>query len=268
LAEKHTKTKKRGKSTGRKRKWMRRSARKDLEAFTLAVFTWLEMAPQKWEDDWLDQPVQLKFYSPRRRRRPGDKPPLNALGVPVRKTRSHSPQWILPSDASLKFLAESAYPTELLAVVAWDLIKGLRIHTGRMHANNKVHHLFKNKHIAKDGLHKLRSGEKPLLDHLAQSYGYLDADDERIPLKNRKELPAPTKVRQGNRAKTHAERRKPLFQTARKRWPKRPRHLISMTPRMMSYWRAHDCYEEASSAFKADLPVYQHLKRGKPHDED
>lgn len=240
---------------------MRRAARRDLEAFTRAVFTWLEVAPCTWEQDWVSQPVQLKVYFGSKRTRGPGKTPTNALGLPAKKPRKKAPQWIPSTDAARRFVKERAYPIEVLAVAAWDLIKALPIHIGALHGNDKVSDLFRSKETSRRALQLIRAGNKTLLDRLAQAYGYIDADDERIPLKDRKQPPHTEPVRRGNRAKTHAERRKPMHLSVRKRWPKPPPHLLDMPPRMLSYWRTHACYEEAMNAFKSALPVFRPSRR-------
>lgn len=256
MVEKHTK-KRVGKSTGRKSKWARRSARKDLEAFACSVFTWFEVAPQRGEDEWIEQPVGLRVYYRRSHRLRRGKASLNSQRLPA---KDRPPRWILPTNAARAFVMQSVYPIELLAVVAWDLIKTLPIHKGRLHGNRKAYPSLRTKEAGKRFLKLIRSGSKTALDHLAQSYGYIDADDERMPLASRKNLPRATKVRRGNRAKTLAERRKPIT-AGRRRWPKPPRELLNMTPRMMSYWRAHKCYGEARLAFVTALPVFQDPKK-------
>lgn len=245
---------------GRRSRAVRRAVRRDLSAFVCAVFTWFETAPIKWKDDWINQPVRLKQYHRPRNYIPDNHSPTRKMPLLTSTPRAKEPEWIRFSNESKLFLKRTTYPVELLAVVAWDVIKHLPIHTGRLHGNRFHSRAFRTKEKAKSSVAKLRDGNASLLNYLAQGYGYLGANDPRISVKSKSQDESKL-VRTGNRNKTHAERRKSFFATARKRWPQPPRNLVDLPNHMRTYWRGHASYEEAKKTFMEALQIVQRLRR-------
>ena len=222
---------------GRRNKRLLRLGRSDLRAFVHAVITWFELAPAQ-SHDWYARRVELKQYFP-------DRPP----------------RWLKPSARAKDFVAQSGCPLEVLAVVAWDIIKTLPVHTHRPHRGSKVYPLLQSIRAGRTTARDLlRQGNAVLEDSLAKSWGYFGKDDARLPFQSKQRSSQGERVLSGERIKSPSERRKSLGADVRKRWPQPSGSLLEMSSPMRSYWRRHAQYRSAFEAFKNELRVYRDLK--------
>jgi hypothetical protein len=174
--------------------------------------------------------------------------------------KDRPPRWISPSKEAKRFLAESAYPVELLAVVVWDCIKELLpYHTVRLRLPKEDRRALRNKPPQQFRI-ELKSPNSYVANYFAKKCGYNGARDQRLPLSDGRRSSEGEFVVSGDRAKSPRERRMNLDARGRKRWPQPAGNLLDIKSPMRSYWRRHRDFRVAQSAFMNALRGLRSLK--------